>query len=110
MIRLALSVLLMISIAGCAVGPRPGASAAEPGDPGARYVRLALALDAATQGVFAYRGPEEVKAEAVAANQSVDAIAHEVRALIAETVRTRSTGETYSANLRRGLRRPDDWS
>jgi hypothetical protein len=34
-----------------------GATAAEPKDPGARYVRLALALDAATQGgyVFAYR-------------------------------------------------------
>jgi hypothetical protein len=68
MIRLALSVVLMISMAGCAAGPRPGASAAEPRDPGARYVRLALALDAATQGgyVFAYWGPEEVKAEAAA--------------------------------------------
>jgi hypothetical protein len=58
MIRLELSVLLMISMADCASGPRACASAAEPGDPGARYVRLALALDAATQGsyVFAYRG------------------------------------------------------
>jgi pimeloyl-ACP methyl ester carboxylesterase len=94
MISLALSVLLMISMAGCASGPRAGASAAEPGDPGARYVRLALALDAATQGgyVFAYRGPEEVKAEAVGANQSVDAIAHEVRALIADIGATDASG------------------
>jgi hypothetical protein len=63
-----------------------GSIAADPEDPGARYVRLALALDAATDGgyVFAYRGPAEVTAEATAAGLSVDAIADQVHALIVD--------------------------
>jgi len=55
-------------------------------DPGARYVRLALALDVATDGgyVFAYLGPAEDREEAEAAGLSIDQIADETRTLIAD--------------------------
>lgn len=58
---------------------------ASPPDPGTRYVRLALALDAATDGgyVFSYRGPEDDRQEAAAAGLSIGEIADEVRDLIA---------------------------
>lgn len=60
-----------------------------------------MALDAATQGgyVFSYRGPEELKAEAAAAGQSVDAIAREVRALIANMDVTAASGIEADAAL-----------
>lgn len=114
-----LTCLLVLLLSGCGWGPaterRPGvdgppvaarvqpafpdaggagAIGSAPDDPGVRYVRLALALDAATQGgyVFSYRGPDGVKAEVAAAGQSVVAIAHEVRALIADIGATEASG------------------
>jgi hypothetical protein len=70
------------------------ATAADSRDPGARYVELALSLDAATEGgyVLTYRGPEKVRAETLAAGLSLDAIAPEVRALIAEIGTTDASG------------------
>jgi hypothetical protein len=61
-------------------------TASVPRDPGARYVRLALALDAATDGgyVFAYLGPTEDRQEAVTAGLSIGEIANEARELIVD--------------------------
>ena len=63
-------------------------------DPGARYVRLALALDAATDGgyVFAYLGPAAVREEAAKAGLSVAQIADETHDLIADIDRTEASG------------------
>lgn len=63
-------------------------------DPGARYVRLALALDAATDGgyVFAYLGSAEDREEAAAAALSIAQIAAETRALMADIDRTDASG------------------
>lgn len=63
-------------------------------DPGARYVRLALALDAATDGgyVFAYLGPPGDREEAAASGLTIAQIADETRALIADIDETDATG------------------
>ena len=71
-----------------------GAAACAPRDPGARYVRLALALDAATDGgyVFAYRGPTEDRQDAVAAGLSIGEIANEAKSLIVDIDATGPSG------------------
>jgi hypothetical protein len=71
-----------------------GVSASAPRDPGARYVRLALALDAATGGgyVFAYRGPTEDRQEAAAEGLSTAEIANEARDLIVDIDATDASG------------------
>lgn len=60
--------------------------ATESSDPGARYVRLALALDAAAAGsyVFSYRGPAEHRQKAATAGLTIAEIADQARALITD--------------------------
>jgi hypothetical protein len=74
----------------CASGLRASA----PDDPGARYVRLALALDVATNGgyVFAYRGPMEDRQKAGAEELSISQIGSEVRDLIVDIDATHASG------------------
>lgn len=71
-----------------------GVAAAAPQDPGARYVQLALALDAATQGsyVFAYRGPAKDRQKAATTGLSIGEIASEVRGLIVDIDGTDASG------------------
>jgi hypothetical protein len=75
---------LLLAKGGCAAAAdQPARSAA---DPGARFVRFALALEAATgrQYDIDYWGPDEVQAEAVALGLSVEAVADSLRALQSE--------------------------
>jgi hypothetical protein len=76
------SVLLVLAaLVGCT--GEPEAPPPEAADPGARFVRFALALEAATgrQYDIDYWGPEEVQAEAAALGLSVEAVADSLEVL-----------------------------
>ena len=76
------------------VGSTGSVAAAETTNPGDEYVRLALALDTATDGgyIFAYYGPEEKRQEVAAAGLSIDAISRDAHSLIAEIDATEASG------------------